>query len=111
MAQGIRTINGYTNNYPTATSASSTLTWNTEYTLGSISSLSCTIPSYAVADGAREIRIKFTASSTFTASITTSNFTTTYGLSDLSITGGKSYELSFVPLSASVLTCVVKEWG
>lgn len=110
MAQGVRTLNGYVNNYPVLTSLSGTAVWNTDYKLGSISALSFTVPAYATTDGASEIRICFTASANITAAITTSNFTTKCGFADISISSGKSYELSIIPLSATVLTCVCKEW-
>ena len=119
MAQGIRTINGYTNNYPTVSSSAAswaigTAVWNTTYVHtgdGTVTSISVTIPAYAVADGSREIRICFKAGTGCTFTPTTSNFTTTYGTGDISITAGNTYEISFVPLSASILSVVCKEWS
>lgn len=120
MAQGIRTINGYTNNYPTVTSSSAswaidnTAVWNTTYVHtgdGTVTSISVTIPTYAVADGSREIRICFKAGTGCTFTPNTSNFTTTYGIEDIEITAGNAYEISFVPLSASILSVVCKEWS
>lgn len=119
MAQGIRTINNYTNNYPTVTSSSSTswaigtAVWNTTYLSSSTpTSVTITIPAYTITDGSREIRVCFKAGTgcTFTPTIN-SAFTTKYGLDDISITAGNSYEISFVPLNATILAVTCKEWS
>lgn len=106
MSQGIRTIAGYTNNYPVVTTLSGTAKWNTTYILGDISSLNFTVPAYNVLDGTAEIRVYFTTSSAITSSIDRSNFTTVYGLSDIEFEANKSYELSFVPLTSTILTVI-----
>ena len=125
MAQGIRTINGYTNNYPTfktgstapgtttGTWAIGTGVWNTTYMdSGTPTAVTITIPDYTVTNGTAEIRIVFKAGTdcTFTPTIN-SAFTTQYGVSDISITAGNTYEISFVPLTASILSVVCKEWS
>ena len=103
MGQGIRTIAGYTNNFPVVTTLSGTAKWNTTYILGEISSLNFTIPAYNVLDGTAEIRVYFTTSSAITSSIDRSNFTTVYGLSDIEFEANKSYELSFASFLNSIL--------
>ena len=109
MAQGIRKINGYTNSYPTVTTLSGTAVWNTTYMLGTISSLSFTVPAYTDNDSMSEIIINFTASTSFTASINTSNFTTVSGLDDLYMIEG-DYSLSIVPINSTTLSCLWKKY-
>ena len=108
---GIREIAGFVNNYPVKTSLSGTAQWNTEYKLGEISSLSFTVPTYSITDASSEIRIFFTASSSWSSfSITTTNFTTAYGFNGIEITAGNTYEISIVPLSSTIVTCICKEY-
>lgn len=105
---GIRIIQGKISHYPVENNLSGTATWNTEYKLGTINSLSFTIPSYAVTSGTCEIRISFTAGSSGTSfSINTSNFTTAYGFSDIQIFPGNTYEISIMPISVSIVTCLI----
>ena len=118
MAQGIRTINGYTNNYPTvsgtaASWAIGTAVWNTTYVnVSNVTSITITIPAYSLNDGSKEIRIIFKTGSsiTFTPTIN-SAFTVKYGFSDLSLSANKIYELSIIPFVADTITCVCKEWS
>jgi len=123
MAQGIRTINGYTNNYPTKTSSNNnnawpigTGIWNTTYMnthATGPSTVTITIPAYTVTDGTQEIRICFRAGTSwsgFTATLD-GTFTNQFGFSDLSFTAGKYYEISILALNASTITCVCKEWS
>jgi len=80
--------------YPVITSltSGSTLVWNREYRLGSITSLTFTIPAIRTND-ANEIRVVFTAGSAITAAITAPSGVTLYGINDVSIASGKVYEL------------------
>ena len=111
MANGLRTLNNYTNSYPTINSLSGTAVWNTSYYLGNISSLSFTIPSYNVGNGQQEIRIAFGATSAFSVSINTSSFSKVYGLADLLIEAYHEYEISIMPLNSSTVTIIWKNLG
>lgn len=108
---GIRTLNGKVNNFPVETTLTGTAEWNTEYKLGSISSLSFTVPGYTITDAACEIRILFTASSNISASITLPSGVTGYGFEGMSLTSGHSYELSIVPVSSTIYSCSYIDWS
>ena len=108
---GIRTLNNYTNHYPIVTTLSGTAAWNTEYRLGSISSLSFTIPGYTITDAGCQIRITFTASSNITASITLPSGVTVQGISDLDISNGSSYEIDIVPITSTLFLCLCNTYS
>ena len=126
MAQGIRTLNSYMNNYPTLTTNSSsaawaigTATWNTTYfNIGTPTAITVTLPTYSLSTtassstGSAEIRIVFKAGSSTTLTITKASGQSTCGVGDLpSFTANKYYEVSISPLSATVMAVACKEWG
>ncbi len=125
MANGIRTINGYVNNYPTIVTNSNnaawaigTGAWNTTYhNIGTPTAITLTLPSYSLSTtranstGSSEIRICFLAGANTSLTITKASGQSTCGYSDISITSGKYYEISIAPLTATVMGIVCKEWS
>lgn len=125
MAQGIRTINNYVNNYPTVVTNSSnaawaigTAVWNTTYhNIGTPKAITVTLPTYSLSTtaasstGSSEIRICFVANANTTLTITKASGQSTCGYSDIRISNGKYYEISIAPLTATVMGIVCKEWS
>ena len=118
VTNNLRSVNNYAVHYyvtsSTATSwAIGTAGWNQTYINNSTpTAITITIPAYDAIGDDKEIRVCFKAGTncTFTPTIN-SGFTTQYGISDISITAGNTYEISFVPITSTTIGVICKEWS